>query len=203
MLTFIGLKDKMNIPVRNLSRGEKQKLAICIALIADPPVILLDEPTTGLDVQSARNIKDKVIEMTRTQGKSVLVTTHDMNVAQELCDRIGIINKGELIACHPTRELLTIFSELTYEFHTDRLPAANGWTDLPGVAKVLVEERPVVIAHFDPAPEGTSAGLYAVTQALQQQGLLLRSIEQKQHSLESVFLRLTSDPKISDRDGQA
>ncbi len=199
MLEFIGLKDKMNIPVRHLSRGEKQKLAICIALIADPPVILLDEPTTGLDVQSARNIKDKVIEMTRTQGKSVLVTTHDMHVAQELCDRIGIINKGQLIACHPTRELLTIFSELTYEFLMDRFPSANAWDDLPGVASVTVEGReegPVLVAHLDPAPESTSEGLYALTRRLQELGVELRGIQQKQHSLESVFLRLTSESKV-------
>ncbi|MBI2434800.1 MAG: ABC transporter ATP-binding protein, partial [Candidatus Hydrogenedentes bacterium] len=81
LLDFIGLREKKNVQVRYLSRGQKQKLAICIALIANPQVLLLDEPTTGLDVQSGRVIKDKLIEMTRQQGKSVLVTTHDMHVA--------------------------------------------------------------------------------------------------------------------------
>ncbi|MGC8845536.1 MAG: ABC transporter ATP-binding protein, partial [Candidatus Hydrogenedens sp.] len=81
LLDFIGLNDKKDIEVRKLSRGQKQKLAICIALIADPKIILLDEPTTGLDVQSSRSIKDKILELTRKYGRSVLVTTHDMHVA--------------------------------------------------------------------------------------------------------------------------
>ena len=196
MLIFIGLKEKMNVPVRHLSRGEKQKLAICIALIADPPIILLDEPTTGLDVQSARSIKDKIIEMTRAHGKSALVTTHDMHVAQELCDRIGIIDRGRLVACHPTHELLSIFSEATYEFHTLAAPALDGLTDLPGVVGVAIEERhdgPVLVVHLDPEPERRSEGLYALTQALQAQGAVLRGIEQKKQNLESVFLRITDE----------
>ena len=126
LLDFIGLKEKKNVQVSMLSRGQKQKLAICIALVADPRVLLLDEPTTGLDVQSGRAIKDKLIEMTREQGKSVLVTTHDMHVAQELCDRIGIIDKGRLIECKPTAQLLEIFSQQLFVFRLDRLPDLSG-----------------------------------------------------------------------------
>ncbi|MBI4559393.1 MAG: ABC transporter ATP-binding protein [Candidatus Hydrogenedentes bacterium] len=197
LLIFMGLKDKMNVQVRKLSRGEKQKLAICIALIADPPVILLDEPTTGLDVQTSRVIKDKIVQMTREQGKCVLVTTHDMHVAQELCDRIGIINMGQLVACKPTEELLSLFFDLTYEFHLDRLPDSDALADLPGVLEVEParhEDGPVLVLRLQPELAQRSEALYTVTGRLREQGVLLRAIIQRQASLESVFLHLTTSP---------
>jgi len=195
LLDFIGLRDKMNIQVRRLSRGEKQKVAICIALIADPPVVLLDEPTTGLDVKSSRSIKDKVVEMTREQGKCVLVTTHDMHVAQELCDRIGIIDKGDLVACKPTEEILDIFSDQVYEFRLDRLADEAEVANLPGVLDAearLEDEEPLLVVTIEPESEARSRALYAIVQRLEERGFLLRSISQRQQTLENVFLHLTS-----------
>ncbi len=196
LLDFIGLKDKKNIQVRRLSRGQKQKLAICIALIADPQVLLLDEPTTGLDVQSARAIKDKVTEMTRNQGRSVLVTTHDMHVAQELCDRIAIINNGAMAACMRTEELLDLFSEQMFAFKLDRSINASEITSLPGVLSAQMEdglEGPVLVVQVVRTPEALrSEGLYAVVERLRQSGCLLHTVTQRQKNLESVFLRLTN-----------
>lgn len=194
LLDFIGLKEKKNVEVRKLSRGQKQKLAICIALIADPDVILLDEPTTGLDVQSSRAIKDNIIAMTREKNKSVLVTTHDMHVAQELCDRIGIINNGELITCKATDELLDLFSDQTFIFKLDRVPNTGLFNAVHGVEKVDVEngeDGPQVIVRVVPELEARSAAIYGATQALQQGGYLLRGIQQRQQNLEGVFLKLT------------
>lgn len=197
LLDFIGLKEKKNIQVRRLSRGQKQKLAICIALIADPQVLLLDEPTTGLDVQSARAIKDKVMEMTREQGRSVLVTTHDMHVAQELCDRIGIINHGELIACKPTEELLDLFSEQVFVFRIDRPVEAEEFMNIPGVVAASMEQvsdGPALVVQVVRTPEALrSSALYDVTECLRQRGCLLHAVSQRQQNLESVFLQLTSD----------
>jgi ABC-2 type transport system ATP-binding protein len=194
LLEFMGLKDKMNVQVRRLSRGEKQKLAICIALIADPPVILLDEPTTGLDVQSSRAIKDRIIEMTRRQGKCVLVTTHDMHVAQEVCDRIGIINKGQLVACKATADLLSILSEQVYEFRLDRRPDADGLSRIPGVLEVLVPpgNEALLMIRIEPEEELRSEALYAAIDRLRSDGYQLRSINQVKQNLENVFLHLTN-----------
>ncbi len=201
LLRFIGLNEKMNVQVRRLSRGEKQKLAICIALIADPPVILLDEPTTGLDVQSSRNIKDKIIEMTREQGKCVLVTTHDMHVAQEICDRIGIINKGSLVACKPTEQLLELFSDLVFEIRLDRLPSHDEVSGIPGVRdlEILVEEYvPTLVVWVEDEFVKRSEALYALIERLRRRGFLLRSITQRQQKLENVFLRLTNTGGTAD-----
>ena len=199
LIEFIGLKDKMNVQVRKLSRGERQKLAICIALIADPPVVLFDEPTTGLDVQSSRAIKDKIIEMTRHQGKCVLVTTHDMHVAQELCDRIGIINHGKLIACKRTDQLLDLFSDQTFEFRVDRSPQLEPLRKVAGVKTVAAipgDDGVTAVVTVDPDVELRSAALYGITDLLRSQGLLLWSMTQRQQTLENVFLQLTGDPKL-------
>lgn len=195
LLDFIGLKDKKNIQVRRLSRGQKQKLAICIALIADPQVLLLDEPTTGLDVQSSRAIKDRIMQMTREHGRCVLVTTHDMHVAQELCDRIGIINHGKLIACKPTGALLDLFSEQLFVFKLDRVPDAAEIADIPGVIEAGVERNsdgPALTAQITPDPEQRSAALYCVIRRLEEKGYLLRAVNHRQQNLESIFLRLTA-----------
>ncbi len=202
LLDFIGLKDKKNVQVRRLSRGQKQKLAICIALIADPQVLLLDEPTTGLDVQSSRAIKDRIMEMTRSHGRSVLVTTHDMHVAQELCDHIGIINHGKLIACKPTEELLDVFSEQVFVFKVDEAPAPEAFTSVPGVLRAEVEsglDGPALVVHLAVEPEARSAGLYGVIHRLEQDGRQLRAIAHRQQNLENIFLRLTAESEQTNR----
>ncbi|GMV92331.1 MAG: ABC transporter ATP-binding protein [Candidatus Hydrogenedentota bacterium] len=194
LLDFIGLTDKKDIQVRRLSRGQKQKLAICIALITDPPVLLLDEPTTGLDVQSSRAIKDKVIEMTREQGKCVLVTTHDMGTAQELCDRIGIIKDGALVACKPTEELLGVFADQRFEFRLDRAPNLETIQALPGVMgveSINSDGGPGFILRTSADEAERSNALYNTLGQLQSQGLLLRTVTQRQQNLEGVFLQLT------------
>ncbi|MDP7639675.1 MAG: ABC transporter ATP-binding protein [Candidatus Hydrogenedentes bacterium] len=195
LLDFIGLRDKMNVQVRKLSRGQKQKLAICIALIADPPVVLLDEPTTGLDVQSSRTIKDKIIELTRERGKSALVTTHDMHVAQELCDRIGIINEGRMVACRPTDELIEVFSDFTFVFHLDRLPLTAPFEALRGVdlAEASMEDNePALVLTISADAGERSEALYGAVEELRAGGYQVRSITQRKQNLENVFLRLTA-----------
>ncbi len=180
--------------MRRLSRGQKQKLAICIALIADPQVLLLDEPTTGLDVQSGRAIKDRIMEMTREHGRCVLVTTHDMHVAQELCDRIGIINHGKLIACKPTDQLLDLFSEQLFIFKLDRPAQGSEVMDIPGVIKASSEvsaDGPALAVQIAREPEMRSAALYGIMGRLEQKGYLLRAVNHRQQNLESIFLRLT------------
>jgi ABC-2 type transport system ATP-binding protein len=195
LLDFIGLKEKMNVQVRRLSRGQKQKLAVCIALITDPPVILLDEPTTGLDVQSSRAIKDKIIEMTHRQGKCALVTTHDMGVAQEVCDRIGIIDNGKLVACKRTEDLLEVFSDQAFEFEVDRIPDLNTISAIPGVSSASplhTENGLAFLVRFSLDDEERSGAMYATVEALRREGCVLRSITKLKQTLENVFLQLTT-----------
>lgn len=99
ILERLGLKqDKLDEPIEDMSRGMQQKVAIARALLSVPPVLLLDEPTTGLDPVSRRQVREFIRELQQDQGTSMLLTTHDMEEAEALCDRIAIMVRGRLVA---------------------------------------------------------------------------------------------------------
>jgi len=97
LLRALGLLERKDSLVRTYSKGMKQRLILCMALASDPEVLFLDEPTSGLDVQSARLIKD-LLRNLNAQGKTIFLTTHDMDEANQLCDRVAIINQGKIVA---------------------------------------------------------------------------------------------------------
>ncbi|MBD3254180.1 MAG: ATP-binding cassette domain-containing protein [Candidatus Lokiarchaeota archaeon] len=110
LLKKFDLYEARNRKAKTYSKGMKQRLLLCMALINDPKLLFLDEPTSGLDVQSARMIK-KVIMECREKGMTIFLTTHDMDVANELCDRIAIINKGKIVYLETPDNLRRIFQE--------------------------------------------------------------------------------------------
>lgn len=97
MLSLVGLQDKSNAKYKELSGGQKQRFSVCTTLINDPQVVFLDEPTTGLDPQARRNLWE-LIRSIRDRGTTVVITTHYMDEAERLCDRVAIIEKGKIIA---------------------------------------------------------------------------------------------------------
>ncbi len=97
LLERVGLKDRGDDLVEKYSSGMKQRLAIARCLLHDPPILMLDEPTLGLDPAAARSIRHMIKEL-RDQGKTIILTTHYMEEADQLCDRVGIIHKGKMIA---------------------------------------------------------------------------------------------------------
>jgi ABC-2 type transport system ATP-binding protein len=96
-LRALGLLERKDSLVKTYSKGMKQRLILCMALVSDPEVLFLDEPTSGLDVQSARLIKD-LLRRLNAGGKTIFLTTHDMDEANQLCDRVAIINEGKIVA---------------------------------------------------------------------------------------------------------
>lgn len=115
LLRELDLWDRRNDTVRTFSRGMQQKVAIASALIADPPIILLDEPTLGLDFQASHTVKEWVVRLAHERGKTVILTTHQLDMAQELCDRVAIMRKGRLLANQPLTELLDLFCREHYQ----------------------------------------------------------------------------------------
>ena len=97
LLRALGLLERKDSLVKTYSKGMKQRLILCMALVSDPEVLFLDEPTSGLDVQSARLIKD-MLRSLNAGGKTIFLTTHDMDEANQLCDRVAIINEGKIVA---------------------------------------------------------------------------------------------------------
>jgi len=104
-LADVGLQTRGDSFFRDLSGGERQRLALALALVHDPEVLLLDEPTAGLDPRARRELHERLLELKR-RGKSVLLTTHYLDEAERLCDRVAILHRGRILACAPPAELI-------------------------------------------------------------------------------------------------
>ncbi|MFE6646042.1 ABC transporter ATP-binding protein [Nocardioides sp. NPDC057772] len=167
LLRDLDLWPRRHEPVGSYSRGMQQKVAVAAALIADPPILLLDEPTLGLDVESARTFKEWIAHLARDEQKTILLTTHQLHVAQQLAGRIAVIREGEIIADLPTGDLLARYAEDRYDIHLAGSP--------------------------DGLADGLAAGLEDVLPA----GARLLSIEKAQPTLEEVFIRLLHEDAMT------
>ncbi|MBE0699515.1 MAG: ABC transporter ATP-binding protein [Anaerolineaceae bacterium] len=185
LLREMELWDRRNDLVRVFSRGMQQKIAVACALIADPPIILLDEPTLGLDVQAARTVKNLVARLSKEYGKTVVLTTHQLDMAQDLCDRIAIISRGQVIADQPTEKLLGLFREEYYQIKVEgRLPSETA----PALEGMTIEEKEDQTLLTGPI-DG-QASLYRLIEHLKTLKLTLLSVNQTEPNLEEVFIRL-------------
>jgi ABC-2 type transport system ATP-binding protein len=185
LLSDLGLRERRHETVGSYSRGMQQKVAVAAALITDPPILLLDEPTIGLDVEAARTVKDWIAHLARDQGKTILLTTHQLAIAQELAGRIAVIRDGRIIADLPTPELLARYAEDRFEVRTARTRS-----ELPGVLPpgTQVEQEQDTTRIL--LPDADQAVLYKVLDGLRAANLPLLSVSQAQPGLEEVFLRL-------------
>ena len=187
LLTGLGLWERRNEKVGDYSRGMQQKVAIATALVADPPILLLDEPTIGLDVEATRTVKEWVRSLSTDRGKTVLLTTHQMNVVEELCDRVAVIRRGQVVTDQPTRELLGRFRQRDrYVIEID--PMANELELPEGFEATSTEDTTTITANLAEPPE-----LYELVDRLRDRGAVLRSLAQVQPDLEDVFLDLIKD----------
>jgi ABC-2 type transport system ATP-binding protein len=190
LLTELGLWGRRHETVGSFSRGMQQKVAVSAALITDPPIILLDEPTIGLDVEAARTFKDWIAHLARDEDKTIVLTTHQLEDAEELAERIAVIKDGEIIADMGTVELLTRHAENRFEI---RVTGSLNGVALPAGAQAEPDgdQTRVVLPGTD------SASVYAVLDRLRATGAGLVSVTQAQPRLEEVFIRLIR----SDSDG--
>jgi lipooligosaccharide transport system ATP-binding protein len=183
LLDFVQLTEKANSRVEQLSGGMKRRLLIARALINDPEIVVLDEPTTGLDPQARHLVWDRLRALT-SEGKTLLLTTHYMEEAARLCDRLVIMEGGLIIAEGSPKELVEKYvSPQVVEFRAS--------------PRALDELRPVVEAAAD-AVERTGEALVAftadadaLTEKVRESGIEVENIVQRQAALEDVFLRLT------------
>ncbi len=192
------LEEKRRSRIGGLSGGQKQRLAMATALVGDPELLFLDEPTTGLDPQARRHLWDLVEEMKR-EGRTIILTTHYMDEAEQLCDRVAIMDHGKVIALDTPKELIaTVCSEDIVEFAVSgsQVPKCEG----PGAPKVDVEalkKIPGVQSHRvdDGVHQLSVSELHTavprIFAALEEQGLHLSEFRTHSATLEDVFVRLT------------
>ncbi|HET8611522.1 MAG TPA: ABC transporter ATP-binding protein [Sphingomonas sp.] len=186
LLRAVHLEDKADAYARTLSGGMKRRLLVAKAMVHFPPVLVLDEPTAGVDIELRQQLWTYVRHL-NDQGVTVVLTTHYLEEAQELCDRIAIINHGQLIANEPTRELVNKAREKVVEVTVDRDLAAA-----PEAAcfekSDLIGDRVVAITYHK---DKVNAG--EVLAAVQAAGLGIVDVSTREADLEDVFLSLTSE----------
>ena len=190
LLRAVHLEDKAKAYSRTLSGGMRRRLLIAKALVHQPPVLVLDEPTAGVDVDLRRQLWELVEEM-NAEGVTVVLTTHYLEEAEALCERIAIINHGQVIANKPTRELVEMAREKIVVLTLDRDIAAPPM-DLSFLKSTKMGERVLEVTYNK---DKTNAG--EVMALVQAQGFAIVDVTTREADLEDVFVTLTSAAKTT------
>ena len=184
-LKQLGLWEKCNSPSMQLSGGMKRRLMIARALIHEPDVLILDEPTAGVDIELRRSMWAFIRELNE-QGTTIILTTHYLEEAEQLCRNIAIINKGNIIENTSVKALLKTLSKETFVFDLELLPSTE----------ILIEGFEVRVIESSNSIEvdvETGQSINKVFEVLNAQGLQVLSMRNKSNRLEELFVKLTKD----------
>jgi ABC-2 type transport system ATP-binding protein len=183
LLNALGLGDKAGAYVRQLSGGMKRRLMVAKAMVHNPPVLILDEPTAGVDVELRKQLWNYVLELNR-KGVTIVLTTHYLEEAQELCDQIAIINRGQVVACEPTTTLLNrMDTRKVLVTPNEPMTAAP---KLKGFETVLLPS-----GGFSVSYRTGQSSVEQVLAAIRAAGLHIKDISTEDPDLEDVFVSLT------------
>ena len=183
LVRMVDLGEKSDTRSKQLSGGQKQRLSVALALVNDPEILFLDEPTTGMDPQARRQLWD-VIAQLKARGKTILLTTHYMEEAEQLCDRVAIVDHGHIIELGAPAELVSrYFKEIAIQFQASG--SLDDYAALPGVTHATTEDGTVTVYSAD-VPRTMAALLER-----ESNGERLNNLNVHSATLEDVFLKLT------------
>ena len=186
LIDRFALVEKANSPFETLSGGQRQRLALALAFINKPEIVFLDEPTAGLDPQSRRELHAQIVR-TRSEGHAILLTTHDLEEAQQLCDRVAIIDHGRIVAAGSPRELMAQSqSSQSVSLVTSRPVERDHFLSLPDIGEVNAEGERVRFTTSD--VNRTLRELLTLAEA---EGVDIVELHVEKATLEDVFLELT------------
>ncbi|SNZ06817.1 ABC-2 type transport system ATP-binding protein [Natronoarchaeum philippinense] len=194
LLERFGLTDEADTVVRELSRGEKQKVSLACTAVQDTDIVFLDEPTLGLDVESTRTLRETLCELAEDDHTTVVLSSHDMDVVQAVCDRAIIMNDGRIVANDTIDNLLELFSTQIYEIAVDECLDHDTRHRLASTVDARAfEKQPdattftVSVAHDE---------FYSLVDTLRSEGLTIESLESSDSSLEDAFLHVIKENKL-------
>ncbi len=192
MLERFALASKADVPFDTLSGGQRQRLALALAFVNKPELVFLDEPTTGLDAQSRRELHAEVVRMKR-DGHTVLLTTHYIEEAEQLCDRIAVIDKGQIIATGAPHELVAR-STAIQSVSLTTIPALDpaDLARVPGVEELVCDARGVRFRTIT-----VSRTIGALMSLVDTRGVVIADLQVRKATLEDVFIELTGN-KLED-----
>ena len=186
VLDLVALKDKSNSYTRNLSGGMKRRLLIAKALVHKPPIIILDEPTAGVDVDLRKNLWDNIRSL-RKLGVTIILTTHYLQEAEELCDRVGIIHKGNLIALDTTENMLNKIQTKTLKFEINKRIILDDINNKD--FNILTNTD----SEFKIEYNKQEFNIQKIIKLLENQGIVIKDIKSEDPDLEDVFVNLTNN----------
>ena len=186
VLELVALKDKSNSYTRNLSGGMKRRLLIAKALVHKPPIIILDEPTAGVDVELRKNLWDNIRSL-RKLGVTIILTTHYLQEAEELCDRVGIIHKGNLIALDTTENMLNKIQTKTLKFEINKRIVLDNMNNKD--FNILTNTD----SEFKIEYNKQEFNIQKIIKLLENQGIVIKDIKSEDPDLEDVFVNLTNN----------
>lgn len=186
LLELVSLQDKRHSYHKDLSGGQQQRLALALTLVNDPQVVFLDEPTTGLDPQARRNLWEIISKM-RSDEKTVILTTHYMEEAERLCDRIAIMDHGRIIAEGTPGELISKMSvDSCLEFRNNNMFERSELEKLPNVNKTLLNGDNIEL--FSKNPQQTLVNLIELSKS---KNVEIKDLHVRRATLEDLFIDLT------------
>jgi ABC-2 type transport system ATP-binding protein len=191
LLERFALVEKADAPFDSLSGGQRQRLALALAFVSNPELVFLDEPTTGLDPQSRRDVHAEIARM-KSEGHTVLLTTQHIEEAERLCDRIGIIDEGHIIASGSPHELIagsTTFQ--TVSFVTPAAIDASMIADIAGIEDVVIDRTRTTFRT-----RTANATVAELLRRLDTREIEIIDLRIRKASLEDVFIRLTSSQDV-------
>ena len=186
VLELVALKDKSNSYTRNLSGGMKRRLLIAKALVHKPPIIILDEPTAGVDVELRKNLWENIRSL-RKLGVTIILTTHYLQEAEELCDRVGIIHKGNLIALDTTENMLNKIQTKTLKFEINKRIVLDDMNNKD--FNILINTD----SEFKIEYNKQEFNIQKIIKLLENQGIVIKDIKSEDPDLEDVFVNLTNN----------
>ena len=186
ILKLVSLDQQSKSYTRTLSGGMKRRLLVAKALVHKPPIIILDEPTAGVDVELRNKLWDNVKQLNK-QGVTIILTTHYLNEAEQMCNRIGILNKGKLVALDTTKNLLKRIQTKIVKFAVDKKVNINN-NSLKSINILSNEMGELVVSY-----EKNALNINEIIKFINDQNIKLLDISTDDGDLEDVFIRLTKN----------
>ena len=186
ILKLVSLEKQSKSYTRAMSGGMKRRLLVAKALVHRPPIVILDEPTASVDVELRNKLWDNVKQLNK-QGVTIILTTHYLNEAEQMCDRIGILNKGNLVALDTTKNLLKKIQTKIVKFSVDKKVDISN-DSLKSISILSNEENELVVSY-----EKSSLNIIEIIKFLNDHNIKILDISTDDGDLEDVFIRLTKN----------
>ncbi|WP_239642076.1 ABC transporter ATP-binding protein [Natrinema versiforme] len=202
IIDTLGLTGKADEPAKNLSRGMKQKVALGCTLARETPVLFLDEPMLGLDVETTRDLQTELQRLAREEDKTIVITSHDMAVIEAVCDRVIVLSEGDIVADNSVDNLLDVFQSQTYRVQLAESPPAHLREQLDTRFQLLDWRIDTDSVEFEVAL-ADSEEFYECVDILQTAEATVRSFTEIEPDLEDVFVELTSAASLSPEEAES